>query len=370
MPSLNGKWIINLDLTHDGDTIVSNFGAGAPIDIEYEFYTGEDIWVSCSYMYVQGSAGTYYITYSNGGPGDEFNSYDSADNGWLCTDNPYGSVSRIINITDDGGYGEDQTFYNTFVNYFATKISDDCPIDMNQTKWLFNSSSLSNTRYTGEIDVYISGSFRYNYSKSCSEIVFQPYSTYIDQILYGSVSDLDLMYGTQSGSVTHLWLNDNARTLYILEYPEIRSISGSDSQAQKQAINDAITAMALINKNATLKPFGYEYKLGWKIVEPAVTYNTIYLKRFWNNGTAKYKLNNGNEVTLSTSNQELTLSNVTKLEVSIDCDDIGSILIDTSSFKSFGESANLFDQDYSHSGWVDVTQYLQEGCYVSLYPRD
>ena len=264
MPSLNGKWIINLDLTHDGDTIVSNFGAGDPIDIQYEFYTGEDTWVSCSYMYVQGSAGTYYVIYSDGGPADEFVSYDSSDNGWLCTDNPYGSVARIINITDDGGHGEDQTFYNTFINYFATKISDDCPIDMNQTKWLFNSSSLSNTRYTGEIDVYINGSFRYNYSKSCSEIVFQPYSTYIDQILYGSGFSLDVMYGTPSGSATHLWLNDKARTLYILEYPEIRSISGSDSQAQKQAINDAITAMALINKNATLKPFEYEYKLGWR----------------------------------------------------------------------------------------------------------
>ena len=103
-------------------------------------------------------------------------------------------------------------------------------------------------------------------------------------------------------------------------------------------------------------------------VANAPTYNTIYLKRYWSDGSASYKLNNGSEVALTTSNQELTLSNVSKLEVYMSCDDIGQINVDTSSFKDRNSNGDLYYT--SNTGWTDITQYLQEGCYVSINPND
>ena len=92
-------------------------------------------------------------------------------------------------------------------------------------------------------------------------------------------------------------------------------------------------------------------------------------------GTGYYNKNSEGRVDLTFAGYDysahaVTLTDVQTLSVFCPRDaDGGRINIDTSSFKGWTSSGNLYScMDYDTL--LDVTQYLQDGCYICLFSRD
>lgn len=88
---------------------------------------------------------------------------------------------------------------------------------------------------------------------------------------------------------------------------------------------------------------------------------TVHLKMLEDNySTCTYAVNDESPIEIS-KDDEVTLTNVTKLVVYLSGDENGRVEIGT----SYGDDS--YGYEVGHYNDIDITSYLHDGCYVSLY---
>ena len=80
---------------------------------------------------------------------------------------------------------------------------------------------------------------------------------------------------------------------------------------------------------------------------------------------SEIKVNNGESQTVLETDFPIVLSDVAKLEVYMTGNDATEIAIGTTSGGT--DSADLWNTAFD---WTDITQYLQDGCYIALNNED
>lgn len=193
-----------------------------------------------------------------------------------------------------------------------------------------------------------------------------------------AVLDTDLLHsGTQYVTITITGGTDatNATLIAWLETNATQQVSGGSLFLGSLPIDKMFVGSSEVQSVW----YGTE-----KVWEKQASGYTVHIKITYNNsatGWGKYSLDEGVNYTSLSYNTEVVLSNVTSLYVKGRADDGPRVAIDTSSYKNYSNytTANIDvldafsgDMEYDesdYSSYADITQYLQNDCYVSLILR-
>ena len=252
MPSLNGYWIFNNHFTTQQWDDIQQYFTG--LYMNFKFYLGNyggaesDNW-SAQYEYFNYSDGIYYdgadsvhACYTI--PNPEISGYYG---NWIDSNLTYGPNARLINIIDDDGLGEDESFYS-----FWTSIASKIEYPMNNTKWLFNNTLYNKVDYAAnDENVYFTETIRSG-DKMYEDITFDTYHASLWEMFYGNTS----VYTSSNG-----WVNNTYKTISLYNIPSIPSYD------EWTDVTQVLDALALIGGNATYQGEADPklYKLGWRI---------------------------------------------------------------------------------------------------------
>lgn len=290
-------------------------------------------------------------------------------NGWRGVEDPQYAVSRMIEIID----GTDIT-NQTLISFLESQAYQVPVLNLAGTKWIFNDTlSLSMSAAAHYLIYFRCNGDTYselllNYYKSSGNYIYQEgrvycYSSEFQINIYVNQSFANNIYKTiriTSGSDCNninliLWLSQNATNIPIKTYDllNLDKPDGTYEMKVKARANGFGSSNFSNKENYT--------------VQTIIVFNNINIS-LTSGGrlTAGYRKNDGSWQYFSSSasdTRRYVESNVTKLEVYADDGSDSSISMTTAGGVTIPTNIPLGEE-------VDITQYLQDGCYIDIIAKD